>query len=603
MRIYYVGISISELQHWIVNEVLTLPGSRIFASLSPVSSDSSPDTLVSFFSKLPDFASIDHAGVIIAQLSRKPELADDPVFCTISMDCAQQFIPLTNNARSSLSINWQSNIKLAEAYLETSFLQYIYKRKAQSAVSAGNAFVECLFQKELIEGLSFEKFHKGVFQSLLSADGYQEDEIYKQTTNGSWILCEALFRYSRTKHEIMEKPASIRSILDTGVILRESGKYPVLIDQFSAISKQLFSELPNHKSNEFDLFYSCKEIQGLSVNLYSEQESSNSTSIFTASTFLHWRETFHDNNKISLEELHSHLEQLSKTIPIEQAAEAVWLFGAYLGWEYIGPIYRSLKSEKYPALILAPFKLKAINSWSFALKEAQTETQCPAVEPQEQTGAGAQTVSPQPKDEESLAVSSQNKPSVFIAGPTEIDTPDSLNSTISEQPDDSQTNASVTPPDEDHAESKTSSTDAAHPVQETVSINENSKQEISVESQPEKTENKKEKRKKKGQTKASNTNNPATLADQSEAQAISTNEAQAEQDSASPAKPETSIKANQTNDTDKSLRTATDISNNDANNSPEAQPAQPEKLTKESQLDLGWDQQPASQNSDNKRGG
>ena len=84
---YYIGISISELQQWLVDEELSVLKDRIVHSRVSLTKNSSFHDLLTLFKSLPVFAVDDQAGVLIVEISPSNTwvVDNDPRICHVSL--------------------------------------------------------------------------------------------------------------------------------------------------------------------------------------------------------------------------------------------------------------------------------------------------------------------------------------------------------------------------------------------------------------------------------------------------------------------------------------------------------------------------------------
>ena len=102
MSKYFIGISISELQHWFADNELPLLTDRVtYYKNCPDDSIPSDFDPGSIFNSLPAFSLDDPAGVLIVEISgpRTWEADDDPNIRYLTMSGVKQFIPLTEDAK------------------------------------------------------------------------------------------------------------------------------------------------------------------------------------------------------------------------------------------------------------------------------------------------------------------------------------------------------------------------------------------------------------------------------------------------------------------------------------------------------------------------
>src|SRR5690554_4407540 len=117
MNAYYVSVSISELQQWLVDEELLVFTDRITHKIKQLDESSSGVELESLFKRLPKFSLDDSAGVLIVEIGGPESWQVDavPAIRCLNLSVIKRFIPLTEDARKVLSVNWASTIKLSPA--------------------------------------------------------------------------------------------------------------------------------------------------------------------------------------------------------------------------------------------------------------------------------------------------------------------------------------------------------------------------------------------------------------------------------------------------------------------------------------------------------
>lgn len=368
MSHYYTSISISELQNWLADEALQILSNRIIYSVRALESASYDSALHTLLNRLPAFSLDDHAGTLIVEISNPATwgIADDPVIDIIKLENVKQFIPLTTNAKISLSVNWKSIINLSDPVFELAFLKYRLHKKEKSSIDSASRFVKIFISHSDTTEIIPDFFLKGLARALLVADSNNNNEIEKILPNSPTSLLCHLFKYTRHEPLHNESPP-LRSFYDVGLLFKEAQAYEDVRNNLRAICIRLTTEYKKTKNHTLEPAYSTQDIHDLNIKIYPNGNDESALSIITASLFLRWKQAFHDQQKsVPALDIYNDIKALSCCVPMDLIVYSLWLLGAYLGSEYVSSIYRLVNKNNYPAMSLNQnIDIKPLQAWIF----------------------------------------------------------------------------------------------------------------------------------------------------------------------------------------------------------------------------------------------
>lgn len=387
MSKYFIGISISELQQWLADDELPILIDRVAYSTKPLHASSSDDELESLFKSLPAFSLDDLAGVLIVEVSGPDNWRADnfPGIRYLALSLVKQFIPLTEDAKTALSVNWSGVIKLSDAIFEREFTYFRIIRKSITSRTAGNLFVD-IFINHGPKGFEASSlFAKSLPRALLAAEHRKLDEVEKLCGNRidelpeTWVerTFDDIRRYDNENKLVNLKniPDNLRGIVIVGVIFSTVEAVKALTDEFRAIYKRLERTAKGHDQS-LVVIYADPELSQLKANFNVNQKSSESINLVTLGLFLRWKQAFHDHRStVNALSIWNDVNSLVGFVDVELVANALWMMGAYLGMENIIPTHRHLHQEKYPALRFSGKEksLKPVDAWQLEETKYPTE--------------------------------------------------------------------------------------------------------------------------------------------------------------------------------------------------------------------------------------
>lgn len=350
MSVCYICLSISELQQLLVDDGITVLVNRLHSPGVVLDENSSP-TLVDpllFFS--PSFIVDDPAGALILEFTDSETLLvkDHHLLRTIPLRAVKRFIPFTVDARDVLSVTWSSLIKLSDPIFERSYQKYRLKIKTSSANRAGTQLVESFFKVESFDGLDPSKLLDFLPVALLRAEHRSAEEIISITGENlnaiedNWVA--ECFGYTRRKS--IKTQDALKPFADLGIILT-NGPSGEVLNQLRDACRRL-----NESANlTLDRICSERDISSLSIQNRLALGETISIPVISLALFLRWKQAFHDNRStLDSVMLAEDIQGLSGTVSAKAVLTALWLTGAYLGTEYVSPLYRQYSGAKYAAL-------------------------------------------------------------------------------------------------------------------------------------------------------------------------------------------------------------------------------------------------------------
>ena len=386
MSEYFIGISISELQQWLSDDELPILTDRVTHSIKPLDASSSDDELESLFKSLPAFSLDDVAGVLIAEVSGPTtwRADNDPGIRHLALSLVKKFIPLTEDAKTALSVNWSRVIELSPAIFESEFTYFRISRKSISSRVAGNLFVN-IFIDHGPKGFEVSNlFAKSLPRALMAAEHRKLDEIEILLGNRiddfpeTWVerTFDDIRRYDHENKlvNLKNKPDNLRGIVIVGVIFSTVEAVKALTDEFRAIYKRL-EGAAKVNDQSLALVYADSELSQLKARFNVNQKGSESISLVTLGLFLRWKLAFHDQRStVNAPSILNDVQSLVGLVDVELVANALWMMGAYLGMENITPTHRHLHQNNYPALRFSGKEqsLKPVDAWQLKVTKYPT---------------------------------------------------------------------------------------------------------------------------------------------------------------------------------------------------------------------------------------
>ncbi|KOG93950.1 hypothetical protein AL345_06520 [Aeromonas caviae] len=364
MSKYFIGISISELQHLFADNELPLLTDRVtYYKNCPDDSIPSDFDPGSIFNSLPAFSLDDPAGVLIVEISgpRTWEADDDPNIRYLTMSGVKQFIPLTEDARVALSIQWSDVIKLSEAIFEHEFTRFRINKKSISACKAGNLFANIFIDHKQSKFAASRLFTDSLPRALMAAEHKKQDEIGKTFDRQVETWVERAFgdirKYDKGNKllDIKDKADSLKSIAVVGLMLRnvEVEAVRVLTERLGKRWKILETKA-NDDTKSLAPVYSDEIFSRLDINFNINQNGNESINLVTLALFLRWKMAFHNQrSKVDMLSILDDVKSLTGIVDVKLVSNALWMMGAYLGMENIAHTHHHLNKEKYPTLKFA----------------------------------------------------------------------------------------------------------------------------------------------------------------------------------------------------------------------------------------------------------
>lgn len=392
MSAYYISISISELQQWLVDEELPMLTDRITYSNKQLDANSNGVEVEDLFKRLPRFSLDDSAGVLIVEISG-PEMwqVDDiPAIRRLNLSIIKKFTPLTEDARKILSVNWSSTINLSPAVFEPYFINFRLRDKKVLANKSGNLFTNLFIYDRKTEFAASELFMNALPRALLVAEQKKPDEIkeiVKEHNNSLPTWVEYAFGYARNiatenPSKINNIPESIRSFYDVGLLLKSNGIDDEVLTRLREACQNLVEGL-SKQEQPFVAVYKNNELASMTTSFYKNGDGSGLINLVTLALFLRWKQAFHEQRQIV--DVFSILEdvgRLSEQVNIDHVTSALWMLGAYLGMGYVSQIYRNANKNNYPALATIEIEkeFKAVPAWGASKLISEAEEKPAAVE-------------------------------------------------------------------------------------------------------------------------------------------------------------------------------------------------------------------------------
>jgi hypothetical protein len=380
MHKYFIGLSVSELQQWLADDVLPVLTGRIAHSRMHTDAASLGSVPESLFRTLPAFAPDDPAGVLIAEVSGPGTWREDdnPSIRCLPLSAVKRFIPLTEDARTALTLHLGRIIDLSPAIFEHEFTRFRISRKSIAANNAGNLFANLLINYDLGGYTADSVFADSLPRALMAAEHRKPDEIEELFGRQAGDLPETWVEraFSDIKParnnqpvNLRNMPVSLRGIYMLGLLLASAETVEDRTSDVRAVW-QILGKKPNGLDPSLAQVYAEPKLFPLEVRLDVAQKSSAQVSLVTLALFLHWKQAFHDQRStVDAPSILKDVRSLDGLVKLEQVANALWMMGAYLGMEHIAPTYLYLHRKKYPALQFAgqEERLEPVRAW--ALKE------------------------------------------------------------------------------------------------------------------------------------------------------------------------------------------------------------------------------------------
>lgn len=381
MNKYFVGISISELQQWLADDELPVITDRVTHSRSLLDVSSSGSELENLFISLPAFSLDDIAGVLIVEVSGPGKWGadDNPHIRYLKLTDVKRFIPLTDDAKTALSVTWSRLIVLSEAIFEQQFTHFRISRKSILAGTAGNLFANIFIAYGPEEFVAAKFFADSLPRALMAAEHRKLVEIEKLRDRKNDELPETwverafgdIKKYDKENKIIIfrKKPNNIRDIAIVGLLFSTVEEIKALTDRFRTIYKRLEGTAKDNEKS-LALIYADPELSQLKASFNVYPKDSESISLVTLGLFLRWKQAFHDERStVNAQSMLNDVNSLVGFVDVELVANALWMMGAYLGMENITPTYRHLHQEKYPALRFAGNEksLQPVAAWQLKM--------------------------------------------------------------------------------------------------------------------------------------------------------------------------------------------------------------------------------------------
>lgn len=355
MNEYFTSVSISELQQWLADDELPVLSDRLTHSREHLNTVSSGFAVERLINCLPAFSLDDPAGVLIVEVKGPPSAwraGDELGIYYLALSDVKRFIPLTEDAKAALAVNWSAGIKLSPAIFEHKFTLFRLKRKKFSSQNAGNRFANLLidFGSESFSADSL--FVDSLPRALMAAEHRKPGEIeqifFGQADKPLETWVERAFGYTRRMP--IDKPVNLRSIIDVGLLLKDAGTVEKETDALRAILKEI-DRSANGRDESLTFFCANPRLSELEVCFYVNPTSSESISLVTLALFFRWKQAFHDHRStVDVLSILNDVTSLVGVVDVKQVANGLWMMGAYLGMEHIAPLYRHLNQDKFPAL-------------------------------------------------------------------------------------------------------------------------------------------------------------------------------------------------------------------------------------------------------------
>ena len=414
MNAYYVSISISELQQWLVDEELPVFTDRITHSFKQLDAISSGAELENLFKGLPKFSLDDPAGVLIIEVSgpKTWQVDDMPAIRRLNLSVIRGFIPLTEDARKVLSINWATTIKLSPAIFEPKFIQYRLHNKELLASKAGDLLVNLFISNQKTDFTVNDLFVSALPRALLAAEHKKPDEIKKilgsQFDNLSETWVEYSFGY--TRHKPVNRPKSLQSFYDVGLMLSSKyGKEHEIVIKLRDICESPDKDWPEQS---LDVVYADEELASLSTDFYIDDTSDDFISLATLALFLRWKQAFHEQRQtVDAFSILEDVKALSEQVEITQVVNALWMLGAYLGMDHVSQICRYANKDNYPALASASIEkeFEAVPAWGDSKLESELDKRAVAAKVIEAEQAGQDKIAKAEQDANAAEQAAQDK--------------------------------------------------------------------------------------------------------------------------------------------------------------------------------------------------
>jgi hypothetical protein len=365
MNKYYVGISISELQHWLADDEFPVLTNRIIYCRKSLDDSLTASDLESLLQSLPAFSLNDLAGVLIVEVSGPDtwKADDNPGIRHLALSNVKTFIPLTEDAKIALNVQWSGVIKLSAAIFEHEFIYYRIFRKSISAERAGNLFANIFIDYGSKVFVANSLLTNSLPRALMAAEHRKLDDIEKlldyqgDRLRETWL--ERVFgdikKYDKDMvlASIKNYAVNLRSLLALGILFKTVEAQTAFTNKYRGVIRRLNDKAKDHDQS-LTLVYADPEFSQFKINYFVDQQGSETISLITLGLFFRWKQAFLDqrstvNPQLILDDVNS----LAGSVDVEPVANALWMMGAYLGMEYIAPTYRHLHQENYHALRFA----------------------------------------------------------------------------------------------------------------------------------------------------------------------------------------------------------------------------------------------------------
>lgn len=363
MHRYFIGISVSELQQWLADDVLPVLTGRITYIKNhsgTALSLAAPDSL---FVTLPAFAQDDPAGVLVAEVGGPGSWGEDedPGIRRLPLSGVLRFIPLTEDAGKALTLHLAGMITLSPAMFEHGFTYFRIGRKSAAANRAGNLFANLLIDHGPAEFTAGSALAGSLPRALMAAEHRKPDDIAEFFGQQAGDFAETwvgrVFGDTRPARNnqpvnLKDMSPSRRGLYVLGVLMAGTETVKEQTGEIRTVWKGL--EKTDVGPPSLAVVYGDPTLSRLEMCLDVDQQGSARVSVVTLALFLHWKFAYHDQRStVDVPSILKDVKSLVGLVKPEQVANALWMMGAYLGMEHVAPSYRYLHREKYPALLFA----------------------------------------------------------------------------------------------------------------------------------------------------------------------------------------------------------------------------------------------------------
>lgn len=380
MHRYFIGISVSELQQWLADDVLPVLTGRITYIRNHAGTALSVAAPDSLFRTLPAFAQDDPAGVVVAEVSGPATWGEDedPGIRCLPLSGVTRFIPLTEDAGKALTLHLAGMITLSPAMFEHGFTHFRIGRKSAAANRAGNLFANLLIGHGPAGFTADGALAGSLPRALMAAEHRKPDDIAeffgRQAGDFPETWVERVFGDTRPARNnqpvnLKDMPPSRRGLYVLGVLMAGTETVKEQTEQIRIVWAG--QQKTDHGVLSLAAVYGNPALSRLEIRLDVAQQGSARISVVTLALFLHWKLAYHDQrSSVDVPSIMNDVKSLAGLVKLEQVADALWMLGAYLGMEHVAPAYRYLHRDKYPALLFAGKEERLDRVCAWQLKHA-----------------------------------------------------------------------------------------------------------------------------------------------------------------------------------------------------------------------------------------